>query len=106
VLPQSDRPTLTGPLGWVLRVSGTIQPFIFVDCSRIAQVLRSASAGTDKQGRRHEMAQAITHVVIHEWIHIATQSSAHGRKGISKQFLSVDELIAEPAKRNVASATK
>jgi hypothetical protein len=97
VLPQVNRPSLGGPLGWVLQVSGEIQPFIFVDCTRIAQVLRPTAAGLDKEGRRREMTQAIAHVVIHEWIHIATQSPSHGSRGITKQFLSVDELIAEPS---------
>jgi hypothetical protein len=104
VLLQSDRPSLDHPLGWVWQVSGKIQPFIFVDCERIAQVLRSRSAGLDKYERRHAMAQAIAHVVIHEWIHIATQSPAHGARGITKQFLSPAELTAEPRKNTVAIA--
>jgi hypothetical protein len=105
VLPQVDRPSLAGPLGWVLQVSGEIQPFIFVDCTRIAQVLRPTAAGRDKQGRRREMTQAIAHVVIHEWIHIARQSPAHGSQGITKQFLSVDELIAEPSNHGLLIAS-
>jgi hypothetical protein len=106
VLPQADRPTLSGPLGWVLQVSGEIQPFIFVNCTRIAQVLRPASAGLDTQRRRREMTQAIAHVVIHEWIHIATQNPAHGARGITKQFLSVDELIAQPSTNGLLIATQ
>jgi len=105
VLPQLNRPSLSGPLGWVLQVSGEIQPFIFVDCTRIAQVLRPTAAGLDKQGRGREMSQAIAHVVIHEWIHIATQNPSHGAQGITKQFLSVDELIAEPTHRGLLVAT-
>jgi hypothetical protein len=104
VLPQSDHPSLRGPLGWVRQVSGKIQPFIFVDCERIAQVLRTNSPGFNKYERRHEMAQAIAHVVIHEWIHIATQSPAHGARGVTKQFLSPEELTAEPKNDTVAVA--
>jgi hypothetical protein len=106
VLPQSDRPSLKGPLGWVWQVSGRIQPFIFVDCERIAQVLRTNSVGISKYERRHEMAQAIAHVVIHEWIHIATQSPSHGARGITKQFLSPKELTAEPKNDTVAIAAQ
>jgi len=105
VLLQSGRPSLDAPLGWVWRVSGKIQPFIFVDCERIAQVLRSRSGGLDKYERRRAMAQAIVHVVIHEWIHIATQSPAHGARGITKQFLSAAELTTEPGNNTVAIAT-
>jgi hypothetical protein len=51
------------------------------------------------------MAKAVAHVVIHEWIHIATQSASHGRQGITKQFLSPAELTAEPTKNNLAFAS-
>jgi hypothetical protein len=102
VLPQSDRPSLDGPLGWVLMVSGAIQPYIFVDCARIAQVLGATSRGLNKYEHRREIAQAIAHVVIHEWIHIATQSPSHGAHGITKQFLSPAELTAEPRNNTVA----
>jgi len=106
VMPQSDRSSLDGPLGWVWQVSGKIQPFIFVDCERIAQELRRRSAGLDGYERRHAMAQAIAHVVIHEWIHIATQSPGHGKRGITKQFLTAAELTAEPKHNTVAIATQ
>jgi len=106
VMPQSDRSSLDGPLGWVWQVSGKIQPFIFVDCERIAQELRKRSAGLDGYERRHAMAQAIAHVVIHEWIHIATQSPGHGKRGITKQFLTAAELTAEPKHNTVAVATQ
>jgi hypothetical protein len=94
-----------GPLGWVWQVSGKIQPFIFVDCEQLAQMLRRRSAGLDQYERRHAMAQAIAHVVIHEWIHIATQSPAHGKRGITKQFLTAAELTTEPRNHTVAIAS-
>jgi hypothetical protein len=105
VVPVFDRPSLKGPLGWVLEVSGRIQPYIFVDCARIAEVLGRRSAGLTKEERRHEMAQAIAHVVIHEWIHVAAQNSSHSAHGITKQFLSPEELTAEPRNKTVAIAT-
>jgi hypothetical protein len=103
VLPQSEHPS-RGPLGWVHLISGTIQPFISIDCARIAEVLRPASAGLSKQGRQYMMDQAIAHVLIHEWIHIVTQSTRHSSRGISQAYLSVNDLIEEP-KNNHLSAT-
>jgi hypothetical protein len=94
VLPQTDRPQVTGPLGWVMLVSGKIQPYVSIDCTRLAQVLRPAVAGLNREDRRYAMMQAIAHVLIHEWIHIATQSDAHGRRGIMQAYLSADQLIA------------
>ena len=95
VLPQADRPwrrASADPLGWVLRAGEEIQPFIFIDCERLAQVLRQATLGLNREERRQAMAHAIAHVLIHEWIHVATQSSSHSAHGISRASLSAREL--------------
>jgi hypothetical protein len=99
VLPQADRPwrkASADPLGWVQRAAGEIQPFIFIDCERIAQVLRQAALGLNQEERRQAMTRAIAHVLIHEWIHVATQSSSHSAHGIASASLSVRELIDSP----------
>jgi hypothetical protein len=96
VLPQTNHPSLGGPLGWVMMVSGKIQPFVSIDCARIAQVLRPAVPGMNKQERQHAMLQAVAHVLIHEWSHIVSQSPAHTPRGITQAELSVHELIATP----------
>jgi hypothetical protein len=105
VLPQTDHPS-KGPLGWVPQISGTIQPFISIDCTRIAEVLRPASAGLNKQGRQYVMDQAIAHVLIHEWIHIATQSTRHSSRGLSQAYLSVNDLIKEPKNNHLSAVNR
>jgi hypothetical protein len=104
VLPQTDHPSSKGPLGWVLLVSGRIQPFISIDCTRIAEVLRPRAAGLSKQDRQYVMDQAIAHVLIHEWDHIATQSTHHTSRGISQAYLSVHDLIEEPKNNHLSAA--
>jgi hypothetical protein len=106
VFPQADRPPLGGPLGWVLQVSGKVQPFVSIDCARIAQVLRPRLIGLAAENRRYAMAQAIAHILIHEWIHIATQSSSHSARGIEQSNLSVDELIAGPKGNHLSGANR
>jgi hypothetical protein len=106
LFPQIDRPAPSGPLGWVLMVSGQVQPFVSIDCTRLAQVLRLKLAGLTVEGRRCAMAQAIAHVLIHEWIHIATQSSSHGARGIAQANLSVEELIAGPKGSHLSGANR
>jgi hypothetical protein len=96
VFSQANHSSEKGPLGWVLLISGKVQPFVSVDCARIAEVLRPATAGWTRQRRQDAMLQAVTHVLIHEWSHIATQSSAHGSRGITQANLSVSDLIKEP----------
>jgi hypothetical protein len=105
VLPQTDHPS-KGPLGWVPLVSGTIQPFISINCARIAEVLKPASAGLSRQDRQYRMDQAIAHVVIHEWNHIATQSTRHSSRGISQAYLSVNDLIEEPRVNHLSAANR
>lgn len=97
VVQQAYRPIRRGPLGWVLRVSGEIQPFVYVDCTRLAQFLNPATLGMNDEQRRNVMTQAIARITIHEWIHIATQSAAHDGHGIRRAELSRDDLA--PASR-------
>ena len=106
VLPQTDHPSSRGPLGWVMLVSGTIQPFISIDCTRIAEVLRPTAAGLNKQGRQYVMDQAIAHVLIHEWNHIAAQSASHSSRGISQAYLSVNDLIEGPKNNHLSAANR
>jgi hypothetical protein len=106
VFPQIDHPALSGPLGWVLLISGKVQPFVSIDCTRITQVLRPRLAGLAVESRRSAITQAIAHVLIHEWIHIATQSSSHGARGIAQANLSVDELIAVPKGKHLSGANR
>jgi len=86
VLPQTERPGLTGPLGWVM--------------------LRPTVAGLNKEDRRYAMSQAIAHVLIHEWIHIATQSTSHGPRGITQAYLSANQLIAGPKNSDLSMANR
>lgn len=106
LLPQDSFAPEKGPLGWVLMVSGKIQPFVSINCARIAQVLRPVSAGLSKEGRQHAMAQAIAHVLIHEWVHIATQSGSHSGRGVTQANLSASELMQEPGNSHLTSRNR
>jgi hypothetical protein len=93
---QAYRPIKPGPLGWVLSVHGDIQPYIYVDCTRMAQTLNATTLGMSADQRARAMSQAIAHVLVHEWIHIATQNAGHTEHGISQAQLTPSTLIAEP----------
>ena len=97
VIQQAYRPIQRGPLGWVLRVSGEIQPFVYVDCARVAQFLNPMTLGMNGEQRRNAMTQAISRIALHEWIHIDQQSADHESHGIRKAELSRDDLA--PATR-------
>src|SRR5271170_1267772 len=96
VLPSFPlgRPSSSGALGWVRLNHGHIEHFIHVECSRLAQTLASQTHGLDRDQRDRLMARAIARVILHEWIHIATQNPGHARDGLAKATFSPRDLIA------------
>jgi hypothetical protein len=87
--------TVHGALGWVLRDHGEIKPFIHVDCARISEVLGQRAFGLEKNSRDSMMVEAISRVVLHEWLHVSTQNASHAREGIFKPLFSVSDLVPE-----------
>jgi len=92
--PLARRTAYGVPLGWVRRVDGRIEPFAHVDCTRIGQVLGARAAGLSRERRDAMMAGAMAQVILHEWIHIATQSPGHGSSGVTKAEFGVEDLVA------------
>lgn len=84
---------VSGPLGWVMRDHGHIEPFVHVECSPLAQMLATKAYGHDRKYRDQLLATAIARVVLHEWIHIATQSPHHSRDGLAKAQFSPADLV-------------
>jgi hypothetical protein len=82
-------------LGWVWQRQGTIEPFVHVDCTSIGQVLEPGIYWFSKDQRIHAMAGAIARVIVHEWIHIASQSAGHSGQGVTKAHFGIDDLLAE-----------
>ena len=80
-------------LGWVKRRQGQIEPFIHVDCTRIGELLEPAIYWWKYDRRIDAMGEAIARVILHEWIHIATQSPSHNGRGIGKAHFGVDDLL-------------
>jgi hypothetical protein len=82
-------------LGWVWQRQGTIEPFVHVDCTSIGQVLEPGIYWFSKDQRIHAMAGAIARVIVHEWIHIASQSAGHSGQGVTKAHFGINDLLAE-----------
>jgi hypothetical protein len=93
-----------GTLGWVMRVHGRIEPFVHVDCTRLAQMLSPMAVSMTQNRRNTVMGEAITRVILHEWIHIATQSSKHASRGVEKSGFGVMDLLADDAKMQPRSS--
>jgi hypothetical protein len=88
-------------LGWVNQRQGQIEPFIHVDCTRIGEILEPAIYWWKHDRRIDAMGEAIARVILHEWIHIATQSPAHNGRGMGKAHFGVDDLL--PNRENFAA---
>jgi hypothetical protein len=84
-----------GALGWVWRVHGRIEPFIHVDCEEIAQELGPLVLGMNNKRRDTVMGEAMARVIVHEWVHVATQNAGHARHGVAKSSFGILDLLAE-----------
>jgi hypothetical protein len=94
-LMPGPRRFVVGALGWVKQVRGRIQPFVYVECERIVEMLQPLALGMDRERRNTVMAEAITRVILHEWVHIATQQAGHGKRGITQPQFEVRDLLAD-----------
>ena len=91
--PLPRRTAYGVPLGWVERADGGIEPFAHIDCTRIGQVLGPQAKGLSRDDRNAMMAGAVARVILHEWIHIATQSAIHADHGIGRAEFGVADLM-------------
>jgi hypothetical protein len=89
------RYTPVGALGWVWRVHGRIEPFIHVDCTEIAQELGPLVLGMNSKRRDTVMGEAMARVILHEWVHVATQNAGHAAHGVAKSSFGIADLLAE-----------
>jgi len=80
-------------LGWVRQQRGRIEPFIHINCALITQILRSSTVRRTVDDANRILALAIARILLHEWLHIATQSPHHARSGIAKAEFSANDLI-------------
>lgn len=88
----ANAPSHQGPLGYVLEDSGKIAPVIYVDCAQVNQLLSPELRHMTRNMRLHAESEAISHIILHEWIHIATQSAAHSSHGIMEPGLTAAQL--------------
>ncbi len=84
-----------GRLGWVMEYHGRIEPFIHVDCTQLVDMLGPMALPMNQPRRNMVMAEAMTRVILHEWIHIATQNAGHADHGVAQPQFGVRDLLAD-----------
>lgn len=94
LLPR-PRYVQAGRLGWVKKYHGHIEPFIHVDCTQLVDMLGPMALPMTPTRRNMVMAEAMTRVILHEWIHIATQNAGHAEQGVAQAQFGVRDLLAD-----------
>jgi hypothetical protein len=84
-----------GAYAFTHSADGEVQPFGEVDCDRVANSVKTASAGEDRSNPDLLIGRALGRVVAHELVHMLTKSSEHGHEGVQKASLSGRQLISD-----------
>jgi hypothetical protein len=84
-----------GPLAVTHEIDGRVQPFAEVACDTVAASVRSAVCCVDSATSDVLLGRALGRVLVHEIVHILTNSGDHGREGLEKPMLSGKELITQ-----------
>jgi hypothetical protein len=105
-LMPRPRLVVQGALGWVPRSKGFIEPFVNVNCTRLVDMLGPLVLGMDRSRRDIVMAEAMARVILHEWIHIATQSAHHESHGVTQSQFGVRDLLADDAEARLRLGRK
>jgi hypothetical protein len=74
-----------GALGWVRLVHG----------AQSVQELGPLVLGMNRKRRDTVMGEAMARVIVHEWVHVATQNAGHAAHGVAKSSFGVADLLAE-----------
>jgi hypothetical protein len=82
--------TANGALGHTHITDGEILPFIEIDCNRLLGYLQSSPENAASDG--NEYGTALGRVVSHEIYHVIGATTRHGRRGVAKATLTVEEL--------------
>jgi hypothetical protein len=99
-----ERPFPRGKsLGWVSDVDGVVVPIIHVECDRIGDAISTQTQWMTRGGRTEAMSQAMARVILHEWVHVATQSAEHGSEGVTKPRFSAKDLLSGAETPNPAN---
>ncbi len=83
-----------GPLANTKTTNHIIQSFGQVDCDHVVGTARSAMFGADYAHADMLVGRALGRVVVHEIVHMLTNSAEHGREGVFRESLSGKQLIA------------
>jgi hypothetical protein len=92
-------PLLADELGLPLAIThstdGDILTFGAVDCDRVRSSLKRTMSGSDYSRGDYLYGRALGRVMAHEMYHMLAGSTAHAKKGVTRECLSGRELVRD-----------
>ena len=85
------------PLGITHVAAGRVIPFVEIDCERVATTLARKAADSAYFLTDRALGLALGRVAAHEIYHVLAASMEHGHDGITKAYLSANELAGDEA---------
>jgi hypothetical protein len=77
-----------------------------VECTHIGEEIAGQTQWMNREERTAAMSEGIARVVLHEWVHVATQSAAHGSGGVTKARFGIDDLLCGDVAQNCGVARR
>jgi len=83
-------------LAWNDVTDGHFQPFVTVDCARVARFVARELRGSDRQETDRLVGRAIARVIAHEMYHFFTRTKRHSRSSVLfRAALQPQDLVSE-----------
>jgi hypothetical protein len=84
-----------GALAWTHVSDGVILPFVDVDCDGLRDFLQTKLLKIDARFREQLYGRAIARVLGHELYHVFTETTHHGKEGVSQPTFTVADLLSD-----------
>lgn len=84
-----------GALAFTHRSDGEILPFVEVLCDQVRNAIRPHMTGDHFRRAELVLGRALGRTIAHELYHILGRTGSHGDKGVARDTLSGEQLLAE-----------
>ena len=83
----------SGSLGAAEMSEGKLMPFCRIECNRVREFIRPLVRGESFIQMHVLLGRALGRVLAHELYHILADTTHHGSSGVTKSFLTPEELV-------------
>ncbi|MBI3694200.1 MAG: hypothetical protein HY238_05090 [Acidobacteria bacterium] len=83
----------SGSLGAAEMSEGKLIPFCRIECNRVREFIRPLVKGESFIQMHVLLGRALGRVLAHELYHVLADTTRHGSSGVTKSFLTPEELV-------------